>query len=191
MSRSYGFYNECLALYGNAGVWRLCNDVFDLLPIAAVIDEKVFCVHGGISPALPLLEQINAIHRQAEIGETTPQSDLCWSYPGETAVWRKVPHGTGYIFGEAQTMEFVHTNRLEFVARSHQVEQDGHKWEFGGALITIFSSPNYVYRGKNQASVMQYGFDRADPRRMVTFGPSPDRIVPFEEYFQSDELGWY
>lgn len=67
ITQVYGFYDECLRKYGNANVWRLCTELFDYLALAAVVNGKVFCVHGGLSPDVRLIDQLRIIHRAREI----------------------------------------------------------------------------------------------------------------------------
>ena len=49
INRIYGFYDECKRRY-NIKLWKTFTDCFNCLPIAAIIDEKIFCMHGGLSP---------------------------------------------------------------------------------------------------------------------------------------------
>lgn len=53
--------------YGNPNVWHYCTDLFDYLPLSALVDNKVFCVHGGLSPSIKSLDDIRAIERFTEI----------------------------------------------------------------------------------------------------------------------------
>jgi hypothetical protein len=95
ISNRYGFYQECVLHYGHAGLWNLCAEAFDLLPLAALVDQDVFCVHGGLSPKLPMLERISMLERQVEIPQSGPLADLCWSDPENVANWRENNRGAG------------------------------------------------------------------------------------------------
>jgi len=62
INRIYGFYDECKRRY-NIKLWKTFTDCFNCLPLAAIIDEKIFCCHGGLSPDLESMEQIRRIIR--------------------------------------------------------------------------------------------------------------------------------
>lgn len=81
ITQVYGFYDECLRKYGSPAVWRYCTEIFDYLSLSAIIDGKIFCVHGGLSPSIQYLDQIRAIDRKQEVPHDGPMCDLLWSDP--------------------------------------------------------------------------------------------------------------
>ncbi|WZY76511.1 hypothetical protein YC2023_022895 [Brassica napus] len=72
----YGFYDVCLRKYGNANVWKHFTDLFDYLPLTALIESQVFCLHGGLSPSLDTLDNIRSLDQIQEGPET---SGPAWS----------------------------------------------------------------------------------------------------------------
>lgn len=98
--------------------------VFDLLNTAAVVDGKIFCVHGGLSPAITEVDQIRTIIRNIEVPAEGPLCDLLWSDPEEIENYQPSPRGGGCLFGRAVTHEFLWLNELDIMARAHQLIQD-------------------------------------------------------------------
>jgi len=155
ITQVYGFYDECQQKYGNANVWKYCTQVFDLLTLAAIIDNRVLCVHGGLSPDIRTLDQIRVIPRQQEIPHEGPFCDLMWSDPEEIETWQISSRGAGWVFGSKVTAEFANINNLKLVARSHQLVQEGYKHMFNNLLVTVWSAPNYCYRCGNVAAILK------------------------------------
>ncbi len=58
INRIYGFYDECKRRY-NIKLWKTFTDCFNCLPIAAIIDEKIFTMHGGLSPGTDSLFSVS------------------------------------------------------------------------------------------------------------------------------------
>lgn len=175
----YGFYDECQNKYGNANAWRYCTEVFDMLAVAALIDGKTFCVHGGLSPDVPHLDQIRVIDRNQEIPHEGAFCDLVWSDPDEVEAWAMSPRGAGYIFGAKVTKEFNSLNGLELICRAHQLVQEGFKYMFPEeSLVTVWSAPNYCYRCGNIASILAFDGEGGKSEKIFHAVPDEDRIIP-------------
>lgn len=164
ITQVYGFYDECLKKYGNANPWKYCTEVFDYLTLSAIVDNSIFCVHGGLSPDIKLLDQIRMINRIQEIPHEGAFGDLVWSDPEDIETWAVSPRGAGWLFGERPTQHFNRLNGLSLIARAHQLVQEGYKYMFTeskrcqedntGMLVTVWSAPNYCYRCGNVASIL-------------------------------------
>lgn len=155
VNQTYGLYSEFNILYGHVGSWNFCNEVFDLLPVAAVIDSRIFAVHGGLFPTLSSVERINLIYANEEIGIKSELSGLVWSDPVDSNGFRSGSRGAGYLFGEKEVEKFLKANKFDFMVRSHQLVQEGYEWKFQNKLLTIWSAPNYMYRSGNKAAVLK------------------------------------
>jgi len=105
ISQLYGFYDECQQKYGNSNGWKYCTEVFDMLTIAALIDGKIFCVHGGLSPDIRNLDQIRTINRNQELPQEGDFCDLMWSDPEDIDTWQVSPRGASWLFGSRVTNE--------------------------------------------------------------------------------------
>jgi serine/threonine-protein phosphatase 2A catalytic subunit len=143
ITQVYGFYDECLRKYGNANVWKYFTDLFDYLPLTALVDsqvrlffsppsclkylptptlfQKIFCLHGGLSPSIDTLDHIRALDRLQEVPHEGPMCDLLWSDPDDRNGWGISPRGAGYTFGHDISESFNHTNGLTLVSRAHQL----------------------------------------------------------------------
>ncbi len=81
-------------------IWKIFCDVFKCLPVAAVVGDRIFCVHGGLSPYLDNLETINHIIRPVECQKNTMLSDLLWSDPSKVKGWsHNLERGTSFCYG--------------------------------------------------------------------------------------------
>ncbi|CAI5755921.1 unnamed protein product [Candida verbasci] len=151
----YGFYEECMRKYGNLNVWRYCCEVFDYLSLGAIIGNKVFCIHGGLSPDIYTIDQIRILDRKQEVPHEGGMCDLLWSDPDQdTNGWSISPRGAGFLFGENEVKKFQHLNGIDLIARAHQLVMEGYKEMFDSKLVTVWSAPNYCYRCGNVASVL-------------------------------------
>jgi serine/threonine-protein phosphatase PP1 catalytic subunit len=106
----------------NVKLWKTFTDCFNCLPIAAVIDEKIFCMHGGLSPDLKNMDQIRRIVRPTDVPETGLLCDLLWADPDKDIQgWGENDRGVSFTFGPDVVTSFLKRQELDLICRAHQV----------------------------------------------------------------------
>ncbi|KAL6638623.1 hypothetical protein ACP70R_023734 [Stipagrostis hirtigluma subsp. patula] len=168
VNRIYGFYDECKRRY-SVRLWRLFTDCFNCLPVAALVDARVLCVHGGISPHLRSLDQIRDLPRPADVPDAGLLCDLLWSDPS-AAVRGWAPNherGVSCTFGADVLADFLSRNDLDLVCRAHQVVEDGYEFFADRQLVTVFSAPNYCGEFDNDGAIMSVDADLVCSFRII------------------------
>uniref|UniRef100_A0A7S3K126 Serine/threonine-protein phosphatase n=1 Tax=Aureoumbra lagunensis TaxID=44058 RepID=A0A7S3K126_9STRA len=154
INRIYGFYDECKRRY-NIKMWKTFTDCFNCLPVASIVDEKIFCCHGGLSPELQQIDQIKRIIRPTDVPDTGLLCDLLWSDPDKDMIgWGENDRGVSFTFGEDIVAQFLRKMDLDLVCRAHQVVEDGYEFFARRQLVTIFSAPNYCGEFDNAGGMM-------------------------------------
>ncbi|GAA5880871.1 hypothetical protein JCM1840_003307 [Sporobolomyces johnsonii] len=159
VTRVYGFYDECKRRC-NIKIWKTFIDVFNCLPIAAVVASKIFCVHGGLSPSLGSMDDIRRIQRPTDVPDYGLLNDLLWSDPSDTALdWEDNERGVSYCFGKTVIGAFLARYDFDLICRAHMVVEDGYEFWNERTLVTIFSAPNYCGEFDNFGAVMSVSED--------------------------------
>ena len=179
ITQVYGFYDECMRKYGSINAWRYCTEVFDYISLGALIEGKIFCVHGGLSPSINSIEEIRNIDRKQEVPHDGVMCDLLWSDPDTEVVGFQISlRGAGYLFGGNVVQAFNRNNDINLIARAHQLVMEGYKSIFDDALVTVWSAPNYCYRCGNIASIMEIDEHLNKTYRIFEAAPQEVRGVP-------------
>lgn len=159
INKIYGFYEECKSRY-SLRIWNAFNDCFDCLPLAAIVEEKIVCIHGGLSPDLKTMEQIRRIVRPTSIPDAGLLCDLVWSDPdSDNNGWGPNDRGVSYTFGSDVVEQFLKRHEFDLIVRAHQVVEDGYEFFAKRQLVTIFSAPNYCGEFDNAGAMMIVGED--------------------------------
>ncbi|KAF4526851.1 hypothetical protein B566_EDAN015656 [Ephemera danica] len=154
INRIYGFYDECKRRY-SVKIWKTFTDLFNCLPIAALIEGTIFCMHGGLSPELNDLSQIRSISRPINVPDNGLLCDLLWSDPDErVSGWAPNDRGVSFVFGGEVVRTFLQRHELSLIVRAHQVVEDGYQFFQQRSLVTLFSAPNYCGEFDNAGAVM-------------------------------------
>lgn len=172
VNQEYGFYEEILSKFTKFSLYKLFNEFFDLLPAAATIDQRIFCVHGGLSPLLHNMKQIEELNRKSEPSLESMYSHMLWSDPSDAVnEWVRSERRCGYLFGAKQVEEFLQNTRFKKIVRSHEFI-DGYVSRFDGKCITIWGAPNYCHQFKNQGSALKVKPEKVDT--YLTYDAMPE-----------------
>ncbi|KAI0068216.1 phosphoprotein phosphatase PPZ [Artomyces pyxidatus] len=159
VTRVYGFYDECKRRC-NIKTWKTFVDVFNCLPIAAIVASKIFCVHGGLSPSLQTMDDIKALQRPTDVPDYGLLNDLLWSDPSDSALdWEDNERGVSYCFGKAVINDFLVRYDMDLICRAHMVVEDGYEFWNDRTLVTVFSAPNYCGEFDNYGACMSVSED--------------------------------
>jgi len=178
ISQIYGFYSECIRKYGSTSVWKYFTDLFDYFPISALVDDRIFIVHGGLSQYLVTLDNIRVVDRFMEIPTTmdAPLTELLWSDPTTDSEIKEFAantgRGAGCLFGQDSVQRFLRVNKLEHIVRGHQLCMDGYQTLFNNKLSTVWSAPNFCGRSGNVASILEVS--ESHEKYYNTFCACPD-----------------
>jgi serine/threonine-protein phosphatase PP1 catalytic subunit len=154
INRIYGFYDECKRRH-TIKLWKIFTDCFNCLPIAALVDDKILCMHGGLSPELVKIDTIKNIVRPTDVPDTGLLCDLLWSDPDkEVNEWGENDRGVSFTFGEEIVNKFCQRNDIDLICRAHQVVEDGYEFFCKRQLVTLFSAPNYCGEFDNSGAMM-------------------------------------
>lgn len=108
-------------------LWKAFVDCFNCMPVSALVEDKIICMHGGLSPDLIEISNINNLQRPIDVPDNGLLCDLLWADP-ESSIkgWNESERGVSYIFGSDVVTSFLKRNDLDLICRAHQVVEDGY-----------------------------------------------------------------
>ena len=143
-NRIYGFYDECKKKY-DLNLYKKFNDLFNYLPVAALIKEKIFCVHGGLSPELKNIQMINNFKRPITELDDGLICDLINSelYTRDDISFDEKDHGISFLYGNKAVKEFNNKKNINIIIKGNQVEDFGYEFYCDGQILALFSASNF------------------------------------------------
>jgi len=161
MNRAYGFYYAVAKRFEKKKCIFDFIDLYNVLPVCALINNKILCLHGGIPNDIKILEKIKDL-THADVDRKIYKEiagsifQMMWNdpEPGIKGFIESVRGPGIYYFGKEAFKEFLEANNLEYIIRAHEVYMEGYRWFFNNRLLSIFTSANY--RGKSYPNLASY-----------------------------------
>ncbi|GFH55320.1 hypothetical protein CTEN210_11796 [Chaetoceros tenuissimus] len=128
-------------------IWLIVRDIFNLLPLGIVLDNRILVVHGGIPSANITLNELQSINRTTDEifhGNMTKDQSLI-----EELVWAEEDEENGITvsrrgiyFGPDISKEFLQRNNLEYIIKGHTYIPKGFRIAHEGRVVTLHSAPS-------------------------------------------------
>lgn len=194
MTTYFNFHTECIIKYDEE-VYQKIMEAFDSLPISAILNDRFFLVHGGISPEISNMDSIININRNIEIPKSGVLCDLVWSDPideeifATTSDWEiNTNRGCSFNFGAKSLIPFLANSNLVSVIRAHEVQMEGfkfYKWnkkvDFP-SCITLFSAANYCDVYNNKGAIIKFKCSQFNLVQ-INCNPHPFYLPEFQNIF--------
>ena len=192
----FNFKQECKYKY-SLEVYDALMNCFDCLPLAAILNGRFLCVHGGLSPHIQTLADITHIHRFREPPPSGPMCDLIWSDPMDDEEEEASPdalylhndlRGCSYVFSYNAVCQFLKNNNLLCLIRAHEAQDEGYRLYKKNVLtgfpsvICVFSAPNYCDAYNNKAAIIRFHQSTMNIRQL-TSSPHPYYLPNFGNAF--------
>ena len=175
INSTFGFYEECEARLSDdsmceeLNVFKVINEFFEYLPLVAIIENEIVCVHGGIGSSFNKIEEVEKMQRPIPVVHEaiTKQDqivmDILWSDPTDNddekgiqpnVVRDSKSYGNIVKFGPDIVQNFMENNNVHMIIRAHECVPDGFERFSEGNLITVFSATDYCKRHKNAGAML-------------------------------------
>ena len=184
VNSTYGFKDEIMNSYNDEDLWNKYNKIFNYLPIAAVVGDEIFAVHGGLSENCKYISEIEDL-KLPILDDTGIVGDLVWSDPDKNVYgFSDSLRGKGCLFGSFVVEDFCKDNNMKMVIRGHQCVYYGYEFLFHHRFLTIFSSSSYSYDLPNLAAFALIDKDKKVKARKLEIIP----IRPKAKSFRFDVI---
>lgn len=161
MNKAYGFFYEFAHKFKDRSKFNKVLEVYNVMPICAIVNSSVLCLHGGIPEDVDILSKLKGLKHKnidkallEEIGEGIFQ--IMWNDPkGKIDGFKASFRGQGInFFGLEAFTKFMKKNNLDYLIRAHECFSEGFVWFFNNQLLSIFSAANY--RGEALPNLASY-----------------------------------
>lgn len=175
ITQVYGFYDECLRKYGNANVWKHFTDTFDYLPMTAVVADRIFCLHGGLSPSIDTLDHARDLDRVQEVPHEGPMCDLVWSDPDDRYVLEIICAAStnkNYWIYHSQCTVGIYLSRQNSCGWG--ISPRGAGYTFGQDITEQFTHINGLHFISRAHQLVMEGYQWQHNRQVVTVFSAPN-----------------